>query len=79
MINRLVSKYNILKLLDIQVISNIKMASKKDYGHYKDQMVSFGVHVQKIKDTALRFWEIIKLSSRNLARIARYSTRKRPI
>jgi hypothetical protein len=34
-------------------MANIKMASMKDYVHNKNQIVSFGVHVQKIKNTAL--------------------------
>jgi hypothetical protein len=36
---------------------NIKMVSQKDYTHNIHQMVSFGAHIQKIKNTALRFWK----------------------
>jgi hypothetical protein len=38
-------------------MQNIKMISQKDYGQIIHQMVSFGAHIQKIKNMALRFWK----------------------
>jgi hypothetical protein len=42
-----------------------------------DKMVSLGSQIQKIKNTALRFWRTRKLPSGKLARYAKYSTKKR--
>ena len=44
---------------------------------YIVKMVSLGSQIQKIKHTALAFCRTIKLSSKKLARYAKYSTRKR--
>ena len=51
----MVSKSYIRKLLETQLMPNIKMVSQKDYTHYIHQMISFGTHIQNIKNTALRF------------------------
>jgi hypothetical protein len=53
MINGLVSILYIIKLLETQLIPNIKMIFKKDYTQNTLQMVSVGAHVQKINSTAL--------------------------
>ena len=49
---------------------NIKMISEKDYRQNIDQMVSIGSHIQKVKNTALRFCQIMILSSGKPTRIS---------
>ena len=57
MMNGMVSKYKIIKILEAKHMSNFKMVSQKDYQQIMYQMVSFGARTQKIKNMALRLWK----------------------
>jgi hypothetical protein len=55
--NGMVSKYKVIKILETQYMPNFKMVSQKDYQQIIYQMVLFGARIQKIKNTALRFFK----------------------
>jgi hypothetical protein len=78
MVKGMLSKLCIIKLLETQRKSIIKMVSKKDYIHIMRKMGSFGVHIQKINYMVFQFFKTIVYSSMKLVSVVKFSTRKRP-